>query len=195
MNDASRWREVAIGIGIAAAAALIASVIVVAVAKPVYRAATHVSIRPRVADLGASEAASRLIRNYAVWVGSEAYASRLSDAERGGLSARDVATRVRAGADPDRLLVTIVAEDSDAARGAGIANALANALVAEVSTPERLSDAERGLEVAVIDLAPTPVEPVWPRPLVILPSAVVLGAVVGGAVMWQWRRPAALRKV
>ncbi|MCY3748301.1 MAG: hypothetical protein OXG64_03305 [Chloroflexi bacterium] len=170
-----------------AAAAVVAAVIaliVVLVATPVYRASTEVSIRPRIADLGAAEASARLIRNYAAWVDSEAYAARLPDADRGGLSDGEVVRNVRTNGDGDRLVVTIQSEDSNAARAATTVNGLAALLVAEVATPERLNDRERGLEVAVIDAARAPGAPVWPRVEVALPIAAVLGAVLGIAAIW-----------
>ena len=170
-----------------AASAVVAAVIaliVVLVATPVYRASTDVSIRPRIADLGAAEASARLIRNYAAWVDSEAYAARLSEAERGGLSDGEIVRNVRTNGDGDRLLVTIQSEDSNAARAASTVNGLAALLVADVATPERLNDRERGLEVAVIDAARPPGAPVWPRAEVALPIAAVLGAVLGVAAIW-----------
>jgi len=170
-----------------AASAIVAAVIaliVVLVATPVYRASTDVSIRPRIADLGAAEASARLIRNYAAWVDSEAYAARLPEADRGGLTDGDVVRNVRTNGDGDRLLVTIQSEDSNAERAAATVNGLAALLVADVATPERLNDRERGLEVAVIDAARAPGAPVWPRIEVALPIAAVLGGVLGIAGIW-----------
>lgn len=179
-----RWQFVAIAGAAAAVIAVIVSAIVVAVAEPVYRASTDVSIRPRIADLGASEAASRLIRNYAVWVDSEDYAARLSPEVRGGLSDAEIVKRVRTNGDSDRLVVTIQAEDEDADRAAAVVNGLADALVAEVATPARLNDPEKGLEIAVIDAARAPGAPTWPRGEVVIPVAAIVGAVVGAAVAW-----------
>ena len=179
-----RWQFVAIAGAAAAVIAVIVSAIVVAVAEPVYRASTDVSIRPRIADLGASEAASRLIRNYAVWVDSEDYAARLSPDVRGGLSDADIVHRVRTNGDSDRLVVTIQAEDQDADRAAAVVNGLADSLVAEVATPARLNDPEKGLEIAVIDAARAPGAPTWPRGEVVIPIAAIVGAVVGAAVAW-----------
>lgn len=179
-----RWPFVAIAGAAAAVIAVIVSAIVVAVAEPVYRASTDVSIRPRIADLGASEAASRLIRNYAVWVDSEDYAMRLSPEVRGGLSDAEVVKRVRTNGDSDRLVVTIQSEDEDADRAAAVVNGLADALVAEVATPARLNDPEKGLEIAVIDAAKAPGAPTWPRGEVVIPVAAIVGAVVGAAVAW-----------
>ena len=171
------------GAAAAVVAALIA-LIVVLVATPVYRASTDVSIRPRIADLGAAEASARLIRNYAAWVDSEAYAARLPEAERAGLSDEEVVRNVRTNGDGDRLVVTIQSEDSNAARAAATVNGLAALLVAEVATPERLNAGERGLEVSVIDAARAPGAPVWPRVEVALPIAAVLGALLGVAAIW-----------
>ena len=179
-----RWPFVAIAGAAAAVIAVIVSVIVVAVAEPVYRASTDVSVRPRIADLGASEAASRLIRNYAVWVDSEDYAMRLSPEIRGGLSDAEIVKRVRTNGDSDRLVVTIQSEDEDADRAAAVVNGLADALVAEVATPARLNDPEKGLEVSVIDAAKAPGAPTWPRGEVVIPVAAIVGAVVGAAVAW-----------
>ena len=170
-----------------AAAAVVAAVIaliVVLAATPVYRASTDVSIRPRIADLGAAEASARLIRNYAAWVDSEAYAALLPKAERGGLSDEEIVRNVRTNGDGDRLVVTIQSEDSNAARAAATVNGLAALLVAEVATPERLNARERGLEVSVIDAARAPGAPVWPRVEIALPIAAVLGAVLGIAAIW-----------
>ncbi|MCY3895931.1 MAG: hypothetical protein OXG17_05630 [Chloroflexi bacterium] len=173
-----------VGGAVSAIVAVVIALIVVLVATPVYRASTDVSIRPRIADLGAAEASARLIRNYAAWVDSEAYAARLPEAERSGLSDEEVVRNVRTNGDGDRLVVTIQSEDSNAARAAATANGLAALLVAEVATPERLNDRERGLEVAVIDAARPPGAPVWPRVEVALPIALVLGAVLGVAAIW-----------
>jgi len=179
-----RWQSIVIAGAAAAVIAVIVSAIVVAVAEPVYRASTNVSIRPRIADLGASEAASRLIRNYAVWVDSEDYAMRLSPEVRGGLSDAEIVNRVRTNGDSDRLVVTIQAEDADADRAAAVVNGLADALVAEVAMPARLNDREKGLEIAVIDAARAPGAPTWPRGEVVIPVAAIVGAVVGAAVAW-----------
>ena len=179
-----RWPSIVIAGAAAAVIAVIVSVIVVVVAEPVYRASTSVSIRPRIADLGASEAASRLIRNYAVWVDSESYAMRLGADARGGLSDADIVHRVRTNGDSDRLVVTIQAEDEDADRAAALVNGLADALVAEVATPARLNDPEKGLEIAIIDAARAPGAPTWPRGEVVIPVAAIVGAVVGAAVAW-----------
>lgn len=173
-----------VGGGASAVVAALIALVVVLVVTPVYRASTNVSIRPRIADLGAAEASARLIRNYAAWVDSEAYATRLPDAQRGGLSDREIVRNVRTNGDGDRLLVTIQSEDSNAARAAATVNGLAALLVADVATPERLNDRERGLEVAVIDAARPPGAPVWPRAEVALPIAAVLGAVLGVAAIW-----------
>ena len=179
-----RWPSIVVAGAAAAVIAVIVSVIVVVVAEPVYRASTDVSIRPRIADLGASEAASRLIRNYAVWVDSEDYAARLSPDVRGGLSDAEIVKRVRTNGDSDRLVVTIQAEDEDADRAAAVVNGLADALVAEVATPARLNDPEKGLEISVIDAARAPGAPTWPRGEVVIPVAAIVGAVVGAAVAW-----------
>ena len=179
-----RWQSIVIAGAAAAVIAVIVSVIVVVVAEPVYRASTDVSIRPRIADLGASEAASRLIRNYAIWVDSESYAARLDSETRGGLSDADIVHRVRTNGDSDRLVVTIQSEDEDADRAAAVVNGLADALVAEIATPARLNDPEKGLEIAVIDAARAPGAPTWPRGEVVIPVAAIVGAVVGAAVAW-----------
>jgi capsular polysaccharide biosynthesis protein len=179
-----RWQSIVIAGAAAAAIAVIVSAIVVVVAEPVYRASTDVSIRPRIADLGASESASRLIRNYAVWVDSEDYAMRLSAEVRGGLSDAEIVKRVRTDGDSDRLVVTIQAEDEDPDRAAAVVNGLADALVAEIATPARLNDPEKGLEIAVIDAARAPGAPTWPRGEVVIPVAAIVGAVVGAAVAW-----------
>ena len=173
-----------VGAGASAVVSALIALVVVLVATPVYRAATDVSIRPRIADLGAAEASARLIRNYAAWVDSEAYAARLPDTYRGGLSDGEIVRNVRTNGDGDRLLVTIQSEDSNAARAASTVNGLAALLVADVATPERLSDRERGLEVSVIDAARPPGAPVWPRAEVALPIAAVLGAVLGVGAIW-----------
>jgi len=177
-------RLLLVGAAASAVVAGLVALVIVLVATPVYRASTNVSIRPRIADLGAAEASARLIRNYAAWVDSEAFAARLPEAQRGGLSDREIVRNVRTNGDSDRLLVTIQSEDSNAARAAATVNGLAALLVAEVATPERLNDRERGLEVAVIDPARAPGAPVWPRAEVALPIAAVLGAVLGVAAIW-----------
>ena len=173
-----------VGAAASAILAVVIALVVVLVATPVYRASTDVSIRPRIADLGAAEASARLIRNYAAWVDSEAYAARLPDTERGGLSDGEIVRNVRTNGDGDRLLVTIQSEDSNAARAASTVNGLATLLVADVATPERLNDRVRGLEVSVIDAARPPGAPVWPRAEVALPIAAALGAVLGVGTIW-----------
>lgn len=173
-----------VGSAASAVVAIVIALVVVLVATPVYRASTDVSIRPRIADLGAAEASARLIRNYAAWVDSEAYAARLPESERGGLSDEEIVRNVRTNGDGDRLLVTIQSEDSNATRAASTVNGLAELLVADVATPERLNDRERGLEIAVIDAARAPGAPVWPRAEVALPIAAVLGAVLSVGAIW-----------
>ncbi len=166
------------------AIAVLVALVIVLVASPIYRAETNVSIRPRIADLGTAEAAGRLIRNYAVWVDSAAYASRIAEDARRGLSVPQVLENVRVGGDPDRLLVTIQSEDTDPARAAATVNGLAALLVDEVAVPARTDDPEKGLEVAIIDPAAAPTSAVWPRPEVVLPLAAAIGAVLGATYAW-----------
>jgi len=175
-------RPVVVGAALAAAVALVVGLVLTVAATPVYRAEVAVSIRPRVADLGAAEAAARLVRNYAAWVDSEAYAQRLTPDERAGLSPVDVVRNVRTSGDSDRFMVVIQSEDSVPARAAGTVNGLAAALIRELATPSRLDDPVRGLEIGLVDPARPPAASVWPRAEVILPVAAVLGALVGGAL-------------
>ena len=172
---------------LAAVSAVLVALVVVLVASPVYRAEVHVSIRPRIADLGAAEAAARLVRNYAVWVDSEAYAARLATDARPGLGDAEVVRNVRTSGDADRMLVTIQSEDDDPARAAATVNGLAELLVAEVATPARLNDPQRGLEVALIDRAKPATTPVWPRPDIVLPVAGAIGALLGATFTWLIR--------
>jgi len=169
---------------LSATLAVVVALIVVLAATPIYRAQTNVSIRPRVADLGAAEAAARLVNNYAAWVDSEAYAARLTSEQRAGLSLAGVVRNVRTNGDSERLLVTIQAEDSDATRAAGTVNALAALLVTEIATPERTSGSHRGLEIGAIDPAHIPTSPVWPHAIVALPMAGALGGILGAASIW-----------
>ena len=171
------------GLGGAGLSVVVALIVGLA-AIPTYRAETNVSIRPRIADLGTAEASARLVRNYAIWVDSESYASRLTEERKGGLSTEQIVANVRTHGDPDRLLVTIQSEDYDRVRAAMTANALAEMLVAEVATPERVNNPEKGIEVAIIDPAKPPVNPVWPLLEIILPIAAVIGAFLGASVMW-----------
>lgn len=178
------WRPLAIAAIAAAGLAIVVGVVLVLTAEPRFRASTSVSIRPRIADLGAAEAAARLVRNYAAWVDSEAYAARLGAESRGGLSNAEIVGRVRTDGDSERLLVTIQAEDEMPERAAALVNGLASTLVAEVATPERVDDAEKGLEIAVIDAARPAPHSAWPRAEVILPVAAIVGAAVGAAMAW-----------
>jgi capsular polysaccharide biosynthesis protein len=169
---------------LSATLAIIVALIVVLVATPIYRAQTSVSVRPRIADLGAAEAAARLVKNYAAWVDSEAYAARLTSEQRAGLSLAEVARNVRTNGDAERLLVTIQAEDFNAARAAVTVNELAALLVTELETPERIDDPQRGLEIRVIDAAHIPTSPIWPQAIVALPMAGILGGILGSASIW-----------
>ncbi len=178
------WRLLAVGAAGAAALAALVALVVGLAATPVYRAQTNVSIRPRIADLGAAEAAARLVRNYAAWVDSEAYASRLPEPQRGGLSDAAVVRNVRTNGDSERLLVTIQSEDSDPARAAATVNGLAAALIEEIAAPPRLNDRERGLEIAQMDAARAPSAPVWPRHDVAIPLGALLGAALSAAAIW-----------
>ena len=90
---------------LSATLAVVVALIVVLAATPIYRAQTNVSIRPRVADLGAAEAAARLVNNYAAWVDSEAYAARLTSEQRAGLSLAGVVRNVRTNGEIGRAHV------------------------------------------------------------------------------------------
>ena len=169
------------------AAALIAAAIalvVTLIATPIYRAETAVSIRPRISDLGSAEAAARLVQNYAVWVDSKAYAARLSEKQRDGLTEGAIVQNVRTRGDSNRMLVIIQSEDSNAARAASTVNSLADLLVAEIAIPERVSDPVRGLEIDVIDRASVPGSAVWPRIEIALPLAAMLGFGLSSAAIW-----------
>jgi capsular polysaccharide biosynthesis protein len=179
-----RWRPVIFGGTLSAVLAVVVGAILIAVADPVFRASTNVSIRPRIADLGAAEAAARLVRNYATWVDSEAYAKRLGAESRGGLSNAEVVNKVRTKGDSNALVVAIQADDENPDRAASLVNGLAEALVAEIASPERLDDPEKGLEISIIDAARTPDHSVWPRAEVILPVGAIIGAAVGTVVTW-----------
>jgi len=182
-RETRRVQSLLIAAVASALVAVIVSTILIAVANPLFRASTSVSIRPRIADLGAAEAAARLVRNYAVWVDSKAYAARLSPDTRDGLSDAAIVQKVRTAGDSDLLIVMIQAEDEHPARAAMLVNGLAKALVEEIATPDRIDDPEKGLEIAVIDAALAPTISVWPRAEVILPVAAIVGALLGAAVV------------
>ncbi len=170
----------------AAVAGLVAGLLTVLMQDPLYRAGTSVSLRATSADLGVAEAADRLAANTAAWVESESFAARLTDEERGGLSVRAIADHTAARALPKEMRLVIEFEDESPGRAADVVDGLARVAVATA----RADLSSGGLEIAQIELARVPENPIRPLPRMALPLGSVLGALAGLALglVFKWYR-------
>jgi len=95
------------------------------------------------------------------------------------LTVTEFAAKVKVQAVPNTLLIQIAVEDQNPAKAASIANALASEFMREVVDLMKVEN------VSVVDPAIAPAEPVWPRPLLNMAVAGVLGAMIGLALVFM----------
>lgn len=197
--EPSRWRlfwsahKTASAAALAAAiAGALAALVISLVQEPTYAAETSVSLRPRVADVDAAEAADRLAANLAAWAVTEKYAFLLTSQETAGLTPREIAGNAKARAVVKEMRVQVAFEDSDPQRAASVANGLARVLVEEGTRSLRFASPAEALEVEQMDKASAPPRPVWPRPEIAIPAGAVLGLAAGallGALLGWLTQP------
>ncbi len=153
-----------------------------------YVASTSVSFRPRVADVDAAEAADRLGANFAVWIQSESFASKLNPDESGDLAPRQISDNTHARAVPKEMRVLLEFEDSQPGRAASVVNGLARVLVEEANKSFRDAPDELALDIEPMDPARIPEGPSWPRPEIAAAIGAVLGLVLSAllAALLGW---------
>ena len=158
------------------------------VQEPVYVAATSVSLRPRVANLGTAEAADRLGANLAAWAVSETYVSRLTPQELGGYAPRDAAARIKARELPKQMIVLIEGRDADPSKAAGLANGVARVLVEDAAATLFAGQPSESLAIERMDPALPPSKASSPRPEIVVPVGAVLGLAAGVALasLYGW---------
>jgi hypothetical protein len=125
-----------------------------------------------------AEAADRLAGNTAAWVASETFATRLTEAESGGLDPLAIADHTRARALPKQMRLVIEFENESAQRAAAVADGLARVAVA--SAMADLDGAD--LKIARIAPARIPTTPISPRLELALPVGLILGVLTGLAL-------------
>ena len=180
-----RWKALLNGNGLVIGAIVAAGVVGAIVALIValtqearYAATTSVSLRPRVADVDAAEAADRIGANFAAWVESESFAAKLDAGESGSLSPRQISENANARGIPKEMRVLLEFEDSQPERAALVVNGLARVLVEEAAKSLRDAPDELALDIEQMDPARTPTGPSQPRPAI----AAAIGAVLGLAL-------------
>lgn len=126
--------------------------------KPVYEARTTVLVGQSLSaanpDYNQILASQRLSATYAAVATTRPILDAVSRELKLGLSADDLAKRVRAEAPTDSILLTIAAQDGDPARAAAIANAISAQLVAASPAIEgRLADVQKTVDSNLESLA------------------------------------------
>lgn len=96
---------------------------------PVYKASVNVSINPARADLGLTQSAKWLLRNYVAIVHSEKWAGDVIDRLNIDLTPGQLKSSVTVASDDSRFLIQIDVKDFDPGQAARIADAWAQKLV------------------------------------------------------------------
>jgi capsular polysaccharide biosynthesis protein len=96
---------------------------------PVYRASVNVSINPARADLGLTQSAKWLLRNYVAIVHSEKWAEDVIDRLNIDLTPGQLKGNVTVASDDSRFLIQIDVNDYDPGQATRVANAWAQKLV------------------------------------------------------------------
>jgi capsular polysaccharide biosynthesis protein len=96
---------------------------------PVYRASVNVSINPARADLGLTQSAKWLLRNYVAIVHSEKWAEDVIDRLNLDLTPGQLKSSVTVASDDSRFLIQIDVNDYDPGQAARVADAWAQKLV------------------------------------------------------------------
>jgi capsular polysaccharide biosynthesis protein len=110
---------------------------------PVYRASVSVSINPARADLGLTQSAKWLLRNYVAIVHSEKWARDVIEGLNIDLTPGQLKNNVTVASDDSRFLIQIDVKDFDYGQAARIADAWAQKLVewrAEENAQQRKED-------------------------------------------------------
>ena len=186
----ARW----ISVAVITALATIAAVAYAWLTPPQYTASTDIFIAtPDVKNAEDAYAASRFSQgravSYADLIESEALATRTAARLHLSDSPRELASKVRASANPDSVVLTLAVSDTSAEGAEKLANALADdfvRMVAELETPaDGGSPAARAVVIQRAQGAHW-VSPDRPR---VVAFGLLSGFLLGSAAVLMWRRP------
>ncbi|HKS46872.1 MAG TPA: polysaccharide biosynthesis tyrosine autokinase [Amycolatopsis sp.] len=120
------------------------------------------------------------VKSYTRLLTSTRVARDVASQLRNGMSADEIASRIRVATQPDTLLLTAVATDRSPLVAKGIADATGEAFSRLLSQLERPADTlPAPVAARVVEPAAVPTEPVAPRPLVNYGLGALLGLLAG----------------
>ncbi len=149
---------------------------------PVYRATLTVLIQPARADLGLTESASRLVRNYALYLDSDATAARVIDVLRLDMLPGQLNSSVNVSPDTLRFSILIEVEHPDETQAGQIAQEFGNQLVQYRFQENQKNRLEDRIDASIVDAPRVDLD--RPRPTLNALAGAVLGAILGALIVF-----------
>lgn len=173
-----RWWIILLAVALAGASALLFGQL----ADPEYTATAEVAIMPSRPDMGLTESAKKLLRQYMTVANTRAWAQSVIDTLVYDMTPEELLSRVHFAAHDDRMVITIEVEDYDSVQASDIAEEWADMLRAwRAQQNAELRQEDR---VTAYPLDRAAVVQSWPPRRAILGIAgSLIGVVIGGVVV------------
>jgi capsular polysaccharide biosynthesis protein len=149
---------------------------------PIYRATQTVLIEPARADLGLTESATRLVRQYAVRLDSDFTAERVIDTLRLDMTPAELNGATVVNSDALRLTIQIEVELPDAEIARQVAQEFGNQLVQYRFQENQQNRLEDRITASLQDVARVDLD--RPRPPLNAAAGSVLGLILGGIIIF-----------
>jgi capsular polysaccharide biosynthesis protein len=149
---------------------------------PIYRATQTVLIEPARADLGLTESATRLVRQYAVRLDSDFTAARVIDTLRLDMTPGEMNGATVVNSDALRLTIQIEVELPDAEIARQVAQEFGNQLVQYRFQENQQNRLEDRITASLQDVARVDLD--RPRPPLNAAAGGVLGLILGGIIIF-----------
>jgi capsular polysaccharide biosynthesis protein len=177
-----RWWIIVVMVAITAASALVFSKL----QTPVYKAAVNVSINPARADMGLTQAAKILLRNYVAIVHSETWAGRVINGLQLDMTPGQLKGNVAVASDDSRLLIQIEVKDYSPEQASAIANAWAQELVNWRESENQQQRKEDQVKAIQIDNATSYI--FSPKTKINTAAGGILGLILAGVIIFflEW---------
>jgi len=149
---------------------------------PVYQATVTLQAVPNIDDNALNMFLQSNIAGYAAGLTSRDFVTGVLASSHGrldDLTPDQVLGRIKVQPQPDSHLIIMTVDDTDPARAAALANALASAYVLQQQAQEQAKQSTGKVFLQQIDQARPPAQPYQPRPLLTAAAAGVLGLVLG----------------
>lgn len=149
---------------------------------PVYRSTQKVLIQPSRNDLGLTEATTRLLNSYVVYLDSELIAARVIDALRLDMTPGQLKSNVTIAPDPLRFTIQIDVDLPDGDLANDVARTWGEMLVQYRNEQNQTVRREDRIDALLPDVARY--ELLRPRPIINALAGAILGVLLGGIIIF-----------